>query len=681
MKLKLLAFIAAALLCFNGAVSGRQADSLQALANSKTGIEKIDALIRLSDYYQNVDPQKGLETATLALKLSENLNYTKGKADSYANIGVMYLNLANYRDALENQRRALEVRIASGNKHDIIKSYNSIGGTLENMGDFDKAMKHYYKAIETGEQIHDPKELSVSYSLVATLHYILRDYPKALEYCAKALAIREELNDRHGMANSYELMGLINYDFRKLDESLKYQLQALKMRLLLNERMGVAGCYQNLGMVYRLMLKYDLAIYYFNQALNLREKLGDKRGIAASHTSMGEAYNVLNKDQLALGHFQKAMEIRQEIKDLRGLARSYFHISTQYKKMGDYKNALEYLTLFHQYTDSLNNARSLEKLTALNLKYKTEKKDKEIELLQKENIIQKTVRNSLIAGFLLVTAIAVIIFVAYRAKKKTNLLLEEKNREISSQHEELTRLNEELKISNATKDKFFSIVAHDLRSPFFGFLGLSDDLAKHSEELSREDISEYAGIINQSARKIFGLLNNLLAWSVLQSGRMNPEFIRVDMHEEAENIINLFMTSARSKGVSIKNEVDLSSMALADKNMVETVLRNLVSNAIKFTGSGGSITISSKDKGRFVEMCVKDTGIGMDEETMEKIFRIDSAYSAKGTRGETGSGLGLILCRELISKNGGSVTVLSHPGKGTNFTFTLPVYKMEEVVS
>lgn len=680
MKPSLLGLFAAVLCFFCSNISAySQPDSLLTLIKTKSDIEKIDALLSLAEYYQNVNPQKGLQFASEALKMSEELNYSRGRAGSYANLGELYVNLSNFNSGLENHKKALEIRKTSGDKHGIALSLNSIGGILEHLGNYDQAMKNYFEAMQIAEENSDTKELSVSYSLIATLHYILKDYPRALDYCSKAMLIREKLNDNYGLANSYELMGLINYDFRKLQESFKYHSLALKVKTELNDRIGIAGSYQNIGMVYRLMQKNDLAINYFSKAMLLREELGDKRGIAASLTSTGEVYVMQGKDKAALDCFLKAFKIRQEIKDKRGLVRSFFHLSTAYQKLGDYKNAFDFQNLYYTFTDSLNKAKTLQKLNNLDMQYKSEKKDKEIALLQKDNIIQKTVRNSLIAGFLLVTIIAAGSFAAYRSKRKSNLLLEEKNREISSHHEELKWLNDELRVSNATKDKFFSILAHDLRSPFFGFLGISEELSKNTESLSKEEISEYAGIINQSAKKIFNLVNNLLEWSLLQSGRLNPEFVKLNIHDEVENIKELFVSSALNKSITIENETGPFESACADKKMVETILRNLISNAIKFTGVGGRVCVRSKSAGEFLEISVSDSGIGMKEENAEKIFKVDSALSAKGTRGETGSGLGLILCKELTEINGGKVSVESRLGQGTTFTFTLPSFRQEAV--
>ncbi|MDP4175364.1 MAG: tetratricopeptide repeat-containing sensor histidine kinase [Bacteroidota bacterium] len=676
MKKVFVSFLAAVLLGFAVQLFPfNKTDSLETIVKNRPGIEKIDALNKLSFLYKNSLPQKALEYSKQALMLSEKSNYLKGQADSYSNFGQIYSELCKYNLSKENHLKALQIRRTLGNKSDIAFSLNFLGESVQLLGNYEEAMQYFLKAVKIEEETSDLKGLSTSYSLIATLNYILKDYQKSIEYCNRALNIRKKLNDNEAMANTYEMMGLVYYDQNNFPEALKYHQLALKLRLSTNDKIGISGSYQNLGIINRLMQKFDIALYYYNKALKLREELGDKGGVASSIFGIGQVYEKQCKYNLALSNFLEAYKIRSSIGDKRGMASSLKYLSKLCTKTGDYKKAFEYQTLYYSYKDSLNDAQSLEKITALNLQYKSEKKDKDIALLQKENLKQKNVRNIWIAGFLFVTFIALVIFAAYRSKQKINTLLNQKNHEISQHHKDLQKLNAELRVSNATKDKFFSILAHDLRSPFFGLLGLAEDLVKNSSSMTKEEISEHAAFINQSARKIFGLLNNLLEWSALQSGRIEPEPEQLDLYIEVENIRSLFVPSARNKSIKIINEVQKNTFAFADKNILETVLRNLLSNAIKFTCEGGKVTIRSKDTGNQISLMVEDSGIGMSKEKLDKIFRIDTVFSTKGTCGETGSGLGMVLSKDLVEKNGGNISVTSILDKGSTFAFTLPSLK------
>lgn len=238
---------------------------------------------------------------------------------------------------------------------------------------------------------------------------------------------------------------------------------------------------------------------------------------------------------------------------------------------------------------------------------------------------------------------------------------------------ELEIAEKELKALNASKDKFFSIISHDLRGPFSGFLGLSQLLAEEYDELQKEDITQIAQSMNKAAKRLFSFLENLLEWSRSQMGRIEYIPISVDLNDAATRVLSLFTNTAEEKQIETLNEIPAQLYAKADNQLLNTVLRNFVSNAIKFTDAGGKVTLSASEKDEnFIEVSVSDTGVGIDEEGLSKIFRIDTKYSTQGTKNEQGTGLGLLLCKELIEKQGGQIEVESELGAGTKFKFTLP---------
>ncbi len=231
-----------------------------------------------------------------------------------------------------------------------------------------------------------------------------------------------------------------------------------------------------------------------------------------------------------------------------------------------------------------------------------------------------------------------------------------------------------LKEANAAKDKFFSIIGHDLRNPFNAVIGFSNVLRESLFELDIKEISQYIGYINDSAVNAYTLLGNLLDWARSQTNSMqfNPDAINVS------NIIKTTMEilsgEAAKKNISITSTVPEDFIVLADRNMVSAVLRNLVSNAIKFTLPGGTVAISSCITEACNEITVADNGVGIRKCDIEKLFRIDTKINTKGTDQEPGTGLGLILCKEFIEKNSGKIYVESEPGLGSRFKFTLPAY-------
>lgn len=255
-------------------------------------------------------------------------------------------------------------------------------------------------------------------------------------------------------------------------------------------------------------------------------------------------------------------------------------------------------------------------------------------------------------------------------------MLEEKIVQLDNLNEQLTDSEKKLKELNDSKDKFFSIIAHDLRSPFNGLLGFSDFLANEIEDLEKDQIKKFAGEINKAANNLFKLLNNLLDWSRLQIGSMQFQPQKLDLTDIAAEIISLMKSNAIKKNIELINNIKKSTEVYADNNMAHSILRNLVSNAIKFTENGGFVKLSVKDLGKFVEVSVYDNGVGIPEEKIPNIFKIGHYKSTLGTSDEKGSGLGLILCYDFIKLHHGTINCQSVTGdpekRGTKFYFTLP---------
>ena len=238
--------------------------------------------------------------------------------------------------------------------------------------------------------------------------------------------------------------------------------------------------------------------------------------------------------------------------------------------------------------------------------------------------------------------------------------------------ENLKKSEAELREINAAKDKFFSIIAHDLKSPFNSILGLSNLLVEQIQEKNTEGIEEYANIIQNSSQRAMDLLMNLLEWSRSQTGRMefSPEY--VEMVVLINVVLELLSDSAKQKSIAIRKELPRNMLVFVDKAMISTILRNLISNAIKFTRMGGQIVISAELKNTELIIAIRDNGVGIKKENIEKLFRIDENHSTLGTQNEKGTGLGLILCKEFIEKHDGKIWVESEVGKGSKFSFSIP---------
>jgi len=255
---------------------------------------------------------------------------------------------------------------------------------------------------------------------------------------------------------------------------------------------------------------------------------------------------------------------------------------------------------------------------------------------------------------------------------KTNELLTEKQQLIEKQKSALVKKNNQLSQLNATKDKYFSIIAHDLRNSFHVVLGFAELLLANNSKLPEEKSKRYLQLIYSTSKNGNYLLENLLQWSRSQTGRMHFEPISFNLLEIVDNTLKLFESDIQRKNIKINILIDRSLEIYADENMIQTILRNLLSNAIKFTYDRGSISLRASKRDKDVEIAVEDTGIGISVENQKLLFNIETNISTQGTSHEHGTGLGLILCWEFIEKHHGKLWVESDLGKGAKFKFTLP---------
>jgi two-component system sensor histidine kinase/response regulator len=253
-----------------------------------------------------------------------------------------------------------------------------------------------------------------------------------------------------------------------------------------------------------------------------------------------------------------------------------------------------------------------------------------------------------------------------RARVATHLQLYRQKIELKKQSEELHKLNNE-------KDKFFSIIAHDLRAPFNGFLGLTQILANELPSLTMKELNMIAVSMQKSATNYYSLLENLLEWAKIQRGMIPFDPQLSELLPIVEDGLAAVLESAKNKEIELTWLIPDKLEIFADYHIVQTVIRNLVSNAVKFTPKRGKITLSAKaNDDNSIEIAIKDTGIGMNSELIESLFRLDKNTSRNGTEGEVSTGLGLILCKDFIELHNGTISVESEEGKGSSFLFTIP---------
>ena len=407
-------------------------------------------------------------------------------------------------------------------------------------------------------------------------------------------------------------------------------------------------------------------------ALEIRRALADKAGIAESLNNIGRSYLRQNDAPRSIANCLIALENGRESQDQEQIYESCDLLSQSHKLLGDFRNALMYKELALAIQELSQGEKQERQLLETRNRYVVGKKESEIQRLdalrkdrEREIASQKKFRNILFLVVVLVVMTAGLLLILYLVKRRSNRILHVAKKEVQKQNARLQELNH-------TKDKFFSIISHDLKGPLNSLTSFSRLLIDHTDSLSREEIQILAKDLDRSVKNLLTLLENLLEWSRSQTGNIDFTPTVFDLEELVRSNQNLLASQAAAKNIELQIATGGELMVRLHKQSINTVIRNLISNAIKFTPEGGIIRLGTKKENSRIYVLVADNGVGMSNEVMEKLFRLDSKHSTKGTANEKGTGLGLILCREFVEKNGGEIRVQSTPGKGSVFSFSFP---------
>lgn len=648
-------------------------DSLSKGLNSSKIEDQVKAYSDIMDYYNKNMPEKAIYFGNKALQICRDKGYRKGEADILFFLGVVYYAQNHFPKSLENYQLSLNIKKEIKDNAGVGKCLNSMGLVYNSLGEFEKALDYCLKAINILENENDKKSLAESYNHLGIIYYILNDIPKAEETSLKALHLCESINEDQVLAFSHENLGIIYIKTKEFDKALYHVKKTLELRLAINDRIGSAGSYENLAIICRDTKKYDEALRYYNKSIELKNELNNLNDLASSFAGMGITYLKMKQYDNSLYYTLKALEMRKHNGEKRGIVSSLNRLAEIYSAKEDYKSALEYYKLAKCYNDSLLNEQKNKTIVELQEAFQREKRDKEIILLQRENIIQRYLRNSLLIITLLISVIAVFAYVAYRSKKRLNKILTNHNAEITQQKEELQNLNEQLRELIATKDKFFSIIAHDLKSPFQGFLGLTEIIAEDAAILSADELSHLGSELHKTANNLLALLKNLLEWAQMQKGSLSFQQTELSLNTLIAESLESIKPHSAQKEITIINEITESIKVFADSKMVNSVLLNLFSNAVKFTRRNGAVKINAvKTSGNMVHISISDSGVGITKELIARLFKVGEQIGMKGTEGELSTGLGLLLCKEFVEKHGGRIWVESQLNKGSIFSFTLP---------
>lgn len=583
---------------------------------------------------------------------------------------------------------------------------------LDKTKNLEKAMEYAVEALELDEQFKYQTQLLYTHILLSQIFIEVDDFFNAAEYTEKALTLNRSINFesiqielKQQLGNIYSKLGSYEKAQLQYENVLAYAKSSRYPKL-------EAENWRQIGDLEQLQQHSQLAINAYLNALNIHRRINDVSQEASTLLAIGRSYHMMNDYQNALENFKIALNIWRSLENPAGLAEvynalgslfvknkefnraianlryglnnsqisqrqeliidSYSLLIRAYKGIGGYQKALEYQELKNALADFLINDKNEREILKTQNRYTLGQQQNTIDQLefsriQKENEIEEQNRYNTFLTILFILAIVIValILILLLTQRANNSKLKDANETVENK-------NEELKNINHTKDKFFSIISHDLKGPLNSLTSFSSLLMNHTESLSKEEIQMLAADLDKSLKNLFVLLENLLQWSRSQTGTIEFKKEQFDLTTLLKKNQNLLEKQAKNKGIDIVFEQETPVNVEAHEPSIDTVVRNLLSNAIKFTKEGGKIKmrITADAKSHYVK--VADNGVGMPPEIAEKIFRIDTKHSTQGTAKEKGTGLGLILCKEFVEKNGGSIHVKSEVGKGSLFVFSIP---------
>ncbi len=615
------------LFVFIGATGGlaqqHLSDSLSvALKVAPNDTSRVHLLIEAARTLREKDNNRALNFAHEAVALADTLDYDRGLAFALEHYAWMLYRKGDYSQSLQVSTRALVISRDLGEQALEAKCLINVAAIHYEQMQFEAAIDHFNRAFSVAERIGELTVMARCYNNIAYTYVGLGQTDSAFTYARKALLASKEAKEPYLRAFAMRTLGDIDLLRNNPDQALAHFEQCLELSIRENNTFLKASVLHRLGKTYKNLGDTDKAIQYLRENIAIAEAYGFKDELERAYKMTAETYYAGNDPHAAYRYQSKYIDLH----------------------------------------DSLYNQRSSEEIALMQTRFATEIKQAQIELLTKEAERQRDWLYFYGTGLALFVILAVVLLVHNRSSRRANVLLQEKNREIERQTRQLINVN-------TTKDKLFSIISHDLRSPVASLRALMELIAKAG--VTQEEFANLTEALKRNLDSVYDDLDNLLLWAQTQLNGLQATPEAVAVRRLADEKIALFREAAQRKRVKIVNEIDAGAVVLADRNHVGLVLRNLIANAIKFNHPGGRIELRSQPCDNHYEFSIIDSGIGIAAHDLERLFNAETHFTRPGTEKEKGAGIGLLLTKEFIETNGGRIWVTSEVGKGTTFTFTL----------
>ncbi len=591
-------------------------------------------------------------------------------ADERLDIIKEYLQHEQDRDSIIKYAHAyIESAIELDRKEYLSWIYSDLASAYSQKGLLKEAVRNFHLSLETAPS---DAQVGVAHGNLGSAYQNNNDFSRAKYHYNEAIAIFKKIDDSFRMGAVLVSLGYLHY----LEMELAFSIRTLNEAVTIFQDTSIAyndyyWAYAagNLALSEARNMEMKVSEERIDTVIQILEKYQDEFAISDYRVQMGIIYFEIKLYDKALSSALEGVRLAEK-NDFRKYKRDGYEVLARLHKLnGDYEAALDAYTKFTVNKDSLTNADLIRQLANQRTEFEVGQKQVEVDLLTAEKKTQRVILFATAGFALILLVLAAIIYKYYRNKNRVNKIL-------ADQRDELERLNE-------TKDKFFSIISHDLRGPVASFHGVSRLIKYFVESKATDQLIEIADEMDKSVERLSSLLDNLLNWAMQQQGHVSNVPEKLNLQELADEQVGTLANMAKGKKIEMRSEIEIPIQLWCDKNTTMTILRNLLNNALKFTPEGGSVLIKGAEVDGMGEIRIVDSGVGMPEDKVKKLFQLQDKKSTYGTSGEKGLGLGLQLAHEFIEMNNGSIHVESQEGKGTEFIIRLPLYDVvgEEVVS
>lgn len=630
---------------------------------------KLLVLIEVLNSTELSDIDTAISISKEAISLAEERKDSIFLAFAKQSLASFYSIQSNHNEALRNDLEALSILKKINNKLLLPSVLNAVGEDYLNLDLFNEAFDYYRQCLEAAEEQGDTLQVAVSTYNIGRVLFAMGQYDRSKEYFLESMEVSGTVGDSAGIAYSKHDLALVYLEEKKYDQALNELEQALDISISQREDVLTPQIISTKARTHERNNEFQKALDNYDEALKIYENQGNKNGIGEIFYGKGIVSLRMKDDVGARAYFEKCVEMAGSIADNELLIKCFESLSKLYESENNLKAALEYYKKFKELEDSVFSEKKKEQFSQVQIQYETAKKDIEIQLLnQKEKQQISQLRNQEFIRNILVVILAftaVLLFSLYQnneKRRKINEVLVRQQKEIESKSKELSSLLE-------MKDKFFSIVSHDLRSPINALVGILEILDEGN--MTQKELKEVSHALRLRLDNTRKLLDTLLDWAMLQMNEIKIHTEELDLGNIVEHNFKFFK-EIDDKQIRFVNKVDKDSIVKADKNMLDLIIRNLISNAIKFTKEGGEIKVfTEQGPKKSLIVMIQDNGVGMSPEQMDKLFDSSELYTTRGTANEKGTGLGLRLCKEFVERMGGNIWVESTEGKGSIFKFTI----------